>query len=190
METGKVSIARAHSCITYPADFQFVGAMNPCKCGYFMDDKIRCKCSPRSIDDYQNKISGPLFDRIDLVIEVPKIDIFEVKKKETNIENSDTVKARVERAREIQRQRYKGTDNKKMVNAKASNNLIEKFVVLNDECENIIKKAVSHFGLSMRGYIKILKIARTIADLDGVKDVDKKHILEALRYRKTEKIKN
>lgn len=184
METGKVSIARAHSCVTYPADFQFIGAMNPCRCGYLMDDKRVCKCSPKSVQDYQNKISGPLYDRIDLIVEVPKIDIFETRKVETTIEDSSTVKARVEKAREIQRQRYKGTDNKYMTNAKAGNNLIEKFVKLDDDSEKIIKKAIDKFGLSMRSYIKILKVARTIADLDCKKDVERNHILEALRYRK------
>ena len=185
METGEVSIARAHSCVTFPADFQLIGAMNPCRCGHLMDDKVKCSCSPRSVQDYQNKISGPLYDRIDLVIEVPKIDIFETRRVEVDIEDSATVKLRVERAREIQRKRYEGTDNKQMINARASNKLIEKFAKLDKESENLIKKAVDKFGLSMRSYIKILKVARTIADIEGIENVKKNHILEALRYRRT-----
>ena len=187
IETGEVSIARAHSCITYPAEFQLIGAMNPCRCGYLMDDKCKCKCSPRSVQEYQNKISGPLYDRIDLVIEVPKIDIFKTRKIEADAESSATVKLRVEKAREMQRRRYKNTDNKQLINSRASNTLIEKFTKLDNESENVIKKAVDRFGLSMRSYIKILKVARTIADLDNCENVNKNHVLEALRYRRTEK---
>jgi len=190
MEEGKVSIARAHSCVTYPAEFQLIGAMNPCRCGYLMDEKRQCKRAPFCAKEYQSKISGPLFDRIDLVIEVPRIDIFETRKVEKNIEDSATVKARVERARKIQKERYKGTSNKQLVNAKASNKLIEKFAKLDEDSENLIKKAVDKFDMSMRSYIKILKVARTIADLEESKDVGKNHILEALRFRRTESIRN
>jgi magnesium chelatase family protein len=189
METGEVSIARAHSCVTYPAEFQLVAAMNPCRCGHLMDEKRKCKRAPFCAQEYQSKISGPLFDRIDLVIEVPQIDLFAVRKNGTE-EDSATVKTRVERVREIQRERYKGTENKKMINARASNELIEKFAELDNESEEVIKKAVNKFGISMRSYIKILKVARTIADLDNTKTVCKKHVLEALRYRKTESVNN
>lgn len=186
METGAVTIARAHSYITYPADFQLVAAMNPCRCGHLMDKKRQCSRAPLCAKEYQSKISGPLFDRIDLCIEVPKIDIFEVKKKELNTESSEIVKKRVERAREIQRKRYKNTENKSLMNARCSNELIEKCVVLDSESEKIIKKAAEKFEFSMRSFTKVLRVARTIADLEQKENVNKYHILEALRYRRTE----
>lgn len=187
LENGEVSIARAHSTITLPANFQLIAAMNPCRCGHLMDNDKKCSRAPLCAKEYQAKISGPLLDRIDICIEVPRIDIFEeTKKKTTKIETSAEVKARVIKTREIQRERYRNTDNRAMTNASASNKLLEEFAKLNEETEKIIQKAVNTYGLSMRSYTKILKVARTIADMEMSKNVEKEHVLEALRYRRTD----
>lgn len=186
LENGEVSIARAHSNITFPANFQLVGAMNPCRCGHYMDGTGKCSKSPQCAQEYQAKISGPLLDRIDICIEVPKIDIFDEDKiKKSKIETSAEVKARVLQAREIQRQRYLNTSNTSLTNAGATGSLLEKFAILDDETKSVIKKAMEMYGISMRGYTKILKVARTIADLESKENIEKNHILEALRYRRS-----
>ncbi|HSQ97805.1 MAG TPA: YifB family Mg chelatase-like AAA ATPase [Rickettsiales bacterium] len=185
LENGEVSIARAHSNITFPADFQLVGAMNPCRCGHYMDGSGKCK-GEQCAQEYQAKISGPLLDRIDICIEVPKIDIFDEEQiKKSKIETSAEVKDRVLRAREIQRQRYLNTSNTLLTNAGATTSLLEKYAILNDETKAIIKKAMEKYKISMRGYTKILKVTRTIADLEGKDNIEKNHILEALRYRRS-----
>lgn len=187
LENKEVSIARAHSSITLPADFQLISAMNPCRCGHLMDNEKKCARAPICAKEYQAKISGPLLDRIDICIEVPRIDVFEeTKRKDVKNETSAEIKERVIRARRIQAERYKNTANKSLINANASNTQLEKFAKLDEETEKIIQKAVNTYGLSMRGYTKILKIARTIADLDNKENIEKNHVLEALRYRRAE----
>lgn len=191
MENGTVSIARAHSNITFPAEFQLIAAMNPCRCGHLTDKGKRCSRAPQCAKEYQSKISGPLLDRIDICVDVPRIDIFaEGKNKNSKGESSAEIKERVVKAIEIQRERYKNTPNKSRLNAKAGNELLEKFAELNSDTEKIIKKAVDVYGLSMRSYNKILKVARTIADLDGKENIEEKHLLEALRYRKSDIVAN
>lgn len=187
LENGEVSIARANSNITFPASFQLIAAMNPCRCGHLMDKEKKCARAPICAKEYQSKISGPLLDRIDICIEVPRIDIFqESKRKDIINESSEEVKKRVVNAREIQAKRYAGTSNKSMMNANATNDLLNKFMKLSQETEELVQKAVNSYGLSMRGYTKILKIARTIADLESKEDISKGNILEALRYRRAE----
>jgi len=190
MENGEISIARAHSNIVFPADFQFIGAMNPCRCGNLMDSAKKCARAPLCAKEYQAKISGPLLDRIDVTVEVPRIDIFDEFKKNKKIETSAEVKQRVIKAREIQSLRYKNTENKALLNAKASNDLLKKFAQLDSETQTILQKAVNTYGLSMRSYTKVLKVARTIADMDNKENIEKKHVLEALRYRRAESIIN
>ena len=189
LEDGEVSIARAHSNITFPAKFQLIGAMNPCRCGNLMDNGKKCPKAPQCAKEYQAKISGPLLDRIDICIEVPRIDIFdeEIVKKH-KAESSAEVKARVLKAREIQIERYKNTSNTSLVNAGATTTLLEQFITLDDEMKAILKKAMQVYGISMRGYNKILKVTRTIADLEGKENVEKNHILEALRYRRADSL--
>lgn len=187
LETGKISIARAQQDVVYPARFQLIGAMNPCKCGHYGDEEKQCKRIPLCIEEYQNKISGPIIDRFDIFVDVPKVNIFSDKVSKNNSENSATVKERVVKARAIQADRYKETDNK--INAYATNKDIENYMHLNDECMEIMKKAYDLYNFSMRSYNKIIKVARTIADLGASKDIQPKHLLEALMYRKTEFLK-
>ena len=187
LENGTVSIARAHSNITFPSQFQLIAAMNPCRCGHLTDKARKCSRAPQCAKEYQAKISGPLLDRIDICVDVPRIDIFaESKNRNLKNESSSDVKERVINAIEIQRERYKNTSNKSLLNAKASNDLLEKFAKLDLNTEEIVKKAVDVYGLSMRGYNKILRVARTIADLDNKENIEQQHILEALRYRRND----
>jgi len=185
LENGEISIARANSSITFPAQFQLVAAMNPCRCGHLMDNEKKCSRAPICAKEYQSRISGPLLDRIDICIEVPRIDIFqESKRKDIVNESSADVRKRVVKAREIQMERYRDTSNRSMLNANASNDLLREFTKLSCDTEEILEKAVNSYGLSMRGYTKILKVARTIADLEGNVDISKGNILEALRYKR------
>lgn len=186
LETGKVSIARATQNITYPAEFQLIGAMNPCRCGHYGDISKQCKRSPLCAQEYQNKISGPVLDRFDITVDIPKIDIFKEKAKSINNETSIIVKSRVEIARQIQIERYKDSiSNHRMLNACASNNEIDKYMKLNNKCENIIKLANQVYNLSLRGYNKIIKVARTIADLEQSNNIEERHIEEALMFKET-----
>lgn len=188
LETGKVSIARATANITYPAEFQLIGAMNPCRCGNLGEVGLQCKKAPICAQEYQNKISGPLLDRFDLFVDVPKVDIFAEKRRSG--EDSEIVKKRVLKAREIQHERYKNTQNRRMLNATADNESIQKYVVLNTECENILKTVMTKYNLSLRSYNKILKVSRTIADLDGNEEITSKYIMESLMYKKTRYLVN
>lgn len=186
LENKEVSIARAQITNTFPADFQLIAAMNPCRCGHLMDEKKKCARAPICAKEYQAKISGPLLDRIDICVEVPQIDIFaESKRKDLKNEDSKTVKQRVLNARKIQAKRYINTTNTALTNANASPDLVKEFVNISPENEEVIQKAVNFYGLSMRAYNKILKVARTIADLENCEEVQKDHLLEALRYRKS-----
>lgn len=189
LENGEVSIARANSSITFPANFQLICAMNPCRCGHLTDKEKKCARAPICAKEYQSKISGPLLDRIDICIEVPRIDIFEEAKRKNVInESSEEIKKRVIKARKIQEERYKNTTNKSMLNANATNDILKNFTKLSPDTEELLQKAVNSYGLSMRGYTKILKVARTIADLDCQENITKGNILEAIRYRKTESL--
>lgn len=182
METGSVSIARVQSHVTFPANFQLIAAMNPCKCGHLMDDRRQCKRAPLCAQEYQSRISGPLLDRIDVSVEVPKIDLFEFDEIEEP-ESSEVVKQRVAKARKIQSERYAKTNMIMKVNAKADNEMLKKYARIDDESLKIVRQAIEKFGISMRGYNKIIKIARTIADLESKENITKNHILEALSYR-------
>ncbi len=187
LETGKISVARALQNITFPAEFQLIAAMNPCKCGFYGDATRQCKRGPICAQEYQNKISGPLLDRFDLFIDIPKIDIFKEKQKAINNENSAKVKERVNFARNIQLERYKNSSNNiKKTNASASNEDIKMYMQLNEECENMLKMADKMYNLTLRSYNKIIKVARTIADLNGAKDINENHLAEALMFKKTD----
>jgi magnesium chelatase family protein len=161
--------------------------MNPCRCGYLGDESRSCSRAPRCGVDYQSKVSGPLIDRMDIIIDVTQIDIFGVEKLKAG-EPSKQVALRVASARKIQNDRYQNEPNMNDIasktNAMASSDLIDKYIVLDDESRNILKKAVKMKQSSMRSYVRILKVARTIADLDQSHDVTKFHILEALNYKK------
>jgi magnesium chelatase family protein len=185
LETNNVSVSRVNSHITYPANFQLVAAMNPCRCGYLGDSLRECKKAPICGEDYKNKISGPLLDRIDMIIDVPQVDIFF-----SNIsvgESSDIVKARVIKARQLQKIRYadeENMQNRQKVNAKIDGKTLEKFTNLNEECQKILQKSIDKMSTSMRGIVRILRVARTIADLEESASINKNHLFEAIGYRR------
>lgn len=181
LEDGEVVISRAQISIKYPADFMLLGAMNPCPCGFLGDSQKRCTCSEFQIQRYRSRLSGPLLDRIDLQIEVPRLAPEELLNMKSDAEPSSEIRKRVVRAREIQVQRYKGTSI--LTNSELNSDLIKQFCKINDASENLLKSAIIKFNLSGRSYDRILKLSRTIADLDGAKEIQQSHIAQALQYR-------
>ncbi|MDX1949542.1 MAG: YifB family Mg chelatase-like AAA ATPase [Rickettsiales bacterium] len=180
LEAREVSISRVNSHITYPAKFQLIGAMNPCKCGYLDDAAKACSRAPKCANEYQAKISGPLLDRFDIYIEVSQQNAHQAFNL-TNGEGSKTIKSRVLKCREFQRNRYKETDYK--TNSDLQGNDIEKFCITTDEAKNILQKGAEALNLSMRGYTRVLRTARTIADMEENEIIEKPHIAEALSFR-------
>lgn len=190
LETGKITVSRAKNHVTYPARIQLVAAMNPCPCGFAMEEGRRCGRAPLCIEKYQNKISGPLLDRIDVFVEVPQINIFDLEDCDKPKEGSKEVKERVVAARNIQRERYKDYSKIDNTNASVPTEVIMKYSKICEESKKMLKDAVNQFNLSMRGYNRLLRIARTIADLDNSQDIQKSHVMEALSYRKSSVLKN
>ena len=180
LEDRKITISRLNSTITYPCNFMFIASMNPCPCGYFGSKEKECKCKPEQIRKYINKISGPLLDRIDIHIEVAGIK-FSKLQSDKKVENSKEIKNRVNKARKIQIERYK--EYNIYSNAELTPKLIEKFCKLNNNSKIILEKAFKKLGLSPRAYGRILKVARTIADLDTQAKISPKHLTEAIQYR-------
>ncbi len=183
LEDHFVTVARATATLKFPADFILIAAMNPCPCGFNNDPAKECICSQSQINKYQKKISGPLLDRIDLYLEVPRVK-YQKLTKDSLSESSIDIQKRVQKARQIQNKRFEGT--KVKTNSSMMVKDIKKYCVINDEMKDFIKKAAQKFNLSARSFHKILKISRTIADLEGVKDIELKHIAEALQYRPKE----
>jgi magnesium chelatase family protein len=186
MEDGFVVISRANGRILFPSKFILFAAQNPCPCGYFGDPTHTCKCMPGQVSRYQKKISGPMLDRIDIHLDVPAVKVEKLTSKEqSQNESSKTIQKRVQEARDIQTKRFKGL--KITANAEMANKDIKKFCELCDECINLLKLAVTRMQLSARSYQRTIKLARTIADLEQIKDIKPQHIAEALQYRpKTE----
>ena len=182
MEDKSVTISRAASSLTFPADFTLVASMNPCPCGYFGSSR-ECKCSPGQIQRYVGKISGPLLDRIDIHIDVPAVKFNELRGKADTPkgDTSDQVRERVIRARETQLARFNGDG--VYSNSGMSPKQIRTFCALDDECEQLLEKAMQRQGLSARAHDRVLKVARTIADLDASQDIRPTHISEAINYR-------
>lgn len=180
LEEGVIHVSRVHGSCCFPARFIFIASMNPCPCGYKGDEHKECICTPLQVINYQKKISGPILDRIDLHIKVPRIKFSKLAQKEL-AESSKDIKARIEKARKIQRQRFQGLNI--MVNAEMSNKEVEKHCQLDADSLNLIKVAVSKLNLSPRGYFRILKLARTIADLGGFENIKSEHVAEAIQYR-------
>jgi len=184
LEDGVVTISRALASINYPARFMLVAAMNPCPCGYFGDPNHVCNCTPLQIQNHLNKISGPLLDRIDIHIEVRAVKKEELLGKKKG-EPSSKIKKRVNKAREIQLKRFKELPI--YCNAQMSPKHIRRFSPPNKDAEELLRMAISELHLSARAYHKVLKIARTIADLDEKEEINSSHISEALQYRYLDK---
>ena len=180
LEDRKITISRLNSTITYPCNFMFIASMNPCPCGYFGSNEKECKCKPEQIKKYINKISGPLLDRIDIHIEVSGIK-FSKLQSDKKVENSKEIKNRVNKARKIQIERYK--EYNIYSNAELTPKLIEKFCKLDNSSKIILEKAFKKLELSPRAYGRILKVARTIADLEEQYQISQKHLAEAIQYR-------
>jgi magnesium chelatase family protein len=180
LEDGAVTISRANASLSYPAKFMFIASMNPCPCGYFGDPLHECTCTQGSIDRYLGKISNPLLDRIDIHIEVSPVE-YKYLKEEKMEESSSDIRARVEKSRDIQTSRYKN-DNI-FSNSQVSNKDIPKYCKLSKSSEKIMSQAFKKYKFSARTYNKLLKVSRTIADLDGEEFIQDRHLLEAIRYR-------
>ncbi|MDP3980813.1 MAG: YifB family Mg chelatase-like AAA ATPase [Chlamydiota bacterium] len=184
LEDGSIVISRAIGSLQYPAQFMLVGAMNPCPCGYFSDPKKSCVCTPNQIQKYLSKISGPLLDRIDIHIEVPAISYKDLTTHNGG-EPSSIIRERVEKARERQRNRFTG--NEIFSNSHMNTRHIKKHCILDEESQNLLKMAMNEMGISARAYHRILKVARTIADLDGNDRIETQHLQEAIQYRSLDK---
>lgn len=180
LESGKITISRAKYKSSYPCDFIFIGAMNPCPCGYLDDELKPCICSESQIKSYKNKISGPFLDRIDLVIRLKRIDPKKMFSSKIGSENSITILESIKIARGRQKARF---SNKPLLNKNITASEIHKLCELNDECRSFLKSVSSNMAISPRGCHKIIKVARTIADLNACDLINSQHLAEALQYR-------
>ena len=180
LEDGHVTITRSSVTATYPARFMLVAAMNPCPCGYYSDQIRVCRCTPQQIRQYQARISGPLLDRIDIHIEVPSVRYKDLTGKSSG-ESSGAIKERIERARFMQKKRFDGQN--AQFNARMSDKQIKMFCDIDEDSQNLIEMAIEKLGLSARAYTKILKVARTIADLEEGEKIRSSHVAEAIQYR-------
>ena len=180
LEDGKVTISRASGAVSYPAEFMMVCAMNPCKCGWYGDPSGRCSCSERAVEAYRSRISGPLLDRIDIVVEVPSVH-FEDLRRRAEAEPSAEIKKRVDAARTVQQNRFK--ENGSMCNARMGPEEMRRYCALDDGCAALMKQAFETMGLTARSYDRILKVARTVADLEGSPAIQMQHLAEAIQYR-------
>ena len=180
LEDRNVTISRLYSKVIFPSNFMLIASMNPCPCGYYGSTEKECKCSKLSIEKYLNRISGPLLDRIDLHVEVKPVK-YQKLNSENKVESSQQIKERVNKARRIQFLRYKNLNI--FSNSELTPKMIEKYCTLNKECKQILELAFNKLGLSARAYSRILKVARTIADLENKENIEKHHLLEAIQYR-------
>ena len=180
LEDGKVTISRVSGSLTYPSSIMLVAAMNPCPCGYFGHPTRVCTCSSKTVRHYLNRVSGPLLDRMDLHIEVPPVD-FDALNSEYKEEPSSAIRERVNKARQIQQERYKGTGIS--CNARLTASMLKEYCVMTDEAAEILKNAFDNLGMSARAYDRLLKVARTIADLEGMEIIDLVHIAQAIQFR-------
>ena len=182
MEDGKVTVSRVSGSESYPSRFMLVCAMNPCRCGWYGHPSGRCNCSQTSIDRYVSKISGPLLDRIDMHVGVASVEYDDLRRKPSG-ERSEEIRKRVNAAREIQTRRFSGSATR--CNAQMTAAETQKYCVLDEKCEKLVRGVFEKLKLTARGYDKILRIARTIADLDGSENITPQHLAEAIQYKST-----
>lgn len=185
VEDGRVTISRAITSITYPSNFMLVAAMNPCPCGYLGDRKKECTCTPIQVQRYRSKVSGPLLDRFDIQVEVPSVDYRELSNN-SKTENSDSVRKRVNNSRNIQSKRFRNENI--FSNSRMTPSMTRKYCRLDEGCKKLLETAIDKLGLSARAYDRILKVSRTIADLDRSKEIQTIHISEAIQYRSLDKV--
>ena len=185
LEDRKICISRASNTVEYPASFMLVASMNPCPCGYYNHPEKECVCPPGAVKKYLNKISGPLLDRIDIHMEIVPVTFEDLSNKPVG-ESSEDIKKRVMNARKIQEERYK-SETGIYCNAQMSSKLLRKYAILNNDCKVLIENAMKRLNLSARAYDRILKLSRTIADLDNSKNIEVSHIAEAITYRNLDK---
>lgn len=182
MEDGQVTIARANTSLTFPSRFMLAAAFNPCPCGYLTDTRNECSCSPAQIQRYTSRLSGPLLDRIDMHLEVASLPFHEMSDQQEG-ESSAVMKARVNRVRTMQSERF-GRKSRLFCNSQMGPREIKQFCVIDSKSMSLLEKSTERLGLSARAYHRILKIARTIADMDNAKDIQVSHIAEAIQYRR------
>ena len=180
LEDRVITVSRAKGSVKYPANFMLCASMNPCPCGNYGSETAECRCTQSQIKKYRAKISGPLLDRIDIQLQVDNVEYDDLVAEEIP-ESSQVVRKRVNQARLIQRERFKNDDI--LVNAQMSEVHIQKYCALDAKCEEIMRKSYESLGLSARGRSRIIKVARTIADLDFSEEILPKHLLEAINYR-------
>jgi magnesium chelatase family protein len=183
LEDGVVTISRATASLTFPARIMLVAALNPCPCGYMTDPKRECHCTPRQVQAYMGKISGPLLDRIDIHLDVPAVPYRELRGK-TDGTSSAAMREQVDRARDVQAGRF---GSRRETNARMSHRQVKKFCTLDEAGEGLLKQAMQELGLSARAHDKILRVARTIADLDGADAISVAHLSEAVQYRRLDR---
>ena len=181
LEDGEVVISRSKSSVKYPCNFILLGAMNPCPCGFLGDREKQCSCTEAQIQRYKSKLSGPLLDRIDLVIEVPRLTTDELINSTVESEPSSVIRERVVKARKLQAMRYK--DEGILTNSELTAEMIKKYCILDEKSLQIMKLAAQKYQLSGRKYNRVLKIARTIADLSESTNIESVHLTQALQYR-------
>ena len=180
LEDGNVTISRVNATLTYPCNIMLIASMNPCKCGYFGDSRRQCTCTPTQVNRYRSRISGPLLDRIDIQVEVSNVDYEDLSSTENN-ETSAEIKKRVNKTPKLQLERYK--DYNIYSNSQLDAGMLKKFCPLGEEENAILRAAFDNLGLSARAHSRILKVARTIADLEGSENIKSEHIAEAIQYR-------
>jgi magnesium chelatase family protein len=184
LEDGNVTIARTRGTVTFPAQFMLVASANPCKCGYYGSRVRKCKCSPNQVEQYMGKISGPLLDRIDLHIDAPAVEYDKLRDKSHGASSTELL-AKVNIARYTQQRRF--DNDKRMVNAYMTHSQVEQYCTLDTQGETLLKQAMIELALSARAHDKILRVARTIADIEECKDIGVAHIAEAIGYRKLDR---
>jgi magnesium chelatase family protein len=184
LEDGKVTIARVAATVTYPSRFMLVSAMNPCPCGFFGDPKRACKCPPGAVARYRQRLSGPLLDRIDLHVEVPLVEFKDLSRAEPG-EASALIRDRVIAARQLQLKRFSGSAT--LCNAAMSSKQLREYASIDEDSRQLMEDIMTEQNFSARAHDRILKVARTIADLEGAPAIEQQHLMEAVGYRTLDK---